>query len=108
MANWHDVERIALALDGTEARPHVDRMAFRVRRIYATLAPDRLTINLMLTPDEQAMKCMMLPEAYAALPNKWGERGATELKLDAVDDAELRAVLTMAWQHAIGPARKGL
>ncbi len=39
MATDKDFERIALSLPGTEARPHVDRTAYRVRRIYATLAP---------------------------------------------------------------------
>jgi hypothetical protein len=37
----------------TEA-PHFDRTAFKVNRIYATLAGDEKTANLMFAPDEQA------------------------------------------------------
>ena len=52
MATARDLRRIALSLDGTVEAPHFDRTAFKVKRIYATLAADGLTANLMLTPDE--------------------------------------------------------
>jgi hypothetical protein len=57
MATARDLRRIALSLEGTTEAPHFDRTAFKVRRIYATLAADARTANLMLTPDEQALKC---------------------------------------------------
>jgi hypothetical protein len=66
-----DFCRIALSLDGTRAAPHFDRTAFKVRRIYATLAGDGKTANLMFTPDEQALKCVVAPDAFSALPNAW-------------------------------------
>ena len=102
MATAEDMERIALSLPGTEARPHFDRTAFRVKRQYATLAPDRLTANLMYTPEEQQFKCMMHPEAFHPVPNKWGEKGATTVILAAVDEAELQAALEIAWKRACG------
>jgi hypothetical protein len=46
VATAKDFRRIALSLDGTSAAPHFDRTAFRVRRIYATLAGDGKTANL--------------------------------------------------------------
>ena len=46
MATARDLRRLALALDGTSEAPHFDRRAFRVKRIYATLAADELTANL--------------------------------------------------------------
>ena len=69
MANAEDVTRLALALEGTVAAPHFERTAFKVRRIYATLAGDGGSLNLMLTPDEQAFKVTMAPQIYAQLPN---------------------------------------
>jgi hypothetical protein len=98
MANAEDFERIALSLPGTEARPHFDRMAFRVRRIYATLAPDRLSANLMYGPSDQRRFCEAKPEAFSPVPNKWGEKGATTIRLDAVTDDELREALERAWE----------
>jgi hypothetical protein len=95
-----DVKRIARALAGTTEAPHFDRLAFRVRRTYATLAADGLSLNLKLAPDEQEFKCLLAPEAFSAIPNGWGRQGWTTAVLDRLDEAELRAVLTMAWEHA--------
>lgn len=100
MATATQFRRIALALPGTTEAPHFDRTAFKVRRIYATLAPVRRTANLMLTPDQQALKCQLAPEAFATVPNAFGVRGATTVKLSAVTVHELRAALTAAWQNA--------
>ena len=99
MATGDDVRRIAMALEGTLALPHADRTAFRVRRTYATLAPDGQSINVDLTPDEQAFKVMMAPAIYQQMPNKWGLRGATIVTLEKMSIAELEALLRMAWER---------
>jgi hypothetical protein len=57
MATAKDFRRVALSLDGTAEAPHFDRTAFKVKRIYATLAGGEKTANLMFVPDEQALKC---------------------------------------------------
>jgi predicted DNA-binding protein (MmcQ/YjbR family) len=101
MANANDLKRIARNLEGTMQAPHFDRTAFRVARIYATLAADELTVNLAFTPDEQEFKVMMAPAAFAPVPNAWGKQGWTTLTLSEVDEAELRAAIEMAWRHAL-------
>jgi hypothetical protein len=105
MATARDLRRIALSLDGTVEAPHFDRTAFKVRRIYATLAADGRTANLMFTPDEQALKCTVVPEAFSRVPNAWGLRGATTAKLAALSVEELRDALAIAWQHALPKAK---
>jgi hypothetical protein len=108
MANASDLQQLALSLEGTVEAPHFDRVAFKVRRIYATLADDGTTANLMLTPDEQAFKCLLAPEAFSPVPNAWGRNGATTATLSALTTDELRNVLEMAWRHAVAvkPARR--
>ncbi|MFT4151628.1 MAG: MmcQ/YjbR family DNA-binding protein [Paracoccaceae bacterium] len=106
MATADDLRRIALAFPGAEEQPHFDRRAFRGRRIFATLAPDQLTANLMLTPDEQEMQVALRPAACAKLPNKWGDAGATCVTLAAVDVQELQAMMALAWAHAAPAPRK--
>jgi hypothetical protein len=101
MATAKDFRRIALSLEGTTEAPHFERTAFKVRRIYATLAHDERTANLMLTPDEQALKCEVAPEAFSRIPNAWGERGATAATLAKLTVAELRSALQTAWRHAV-------
>ena len=105
MATAKDFRRIALSLEGTTEAPHFERTAFKVRRIYATLAPDGRTANLMLTPDEQALKFEVAPEAFSRIPNAWGERGATTATLAKLTVAELRNALEAAWRHAIAKKR---
>jgi hypothetical protein len=99
MADAKDVERIALSLEGSIAAPHFDRTAFKVRRIYATLAGDGRSLNLMLTPTEQEFKVMLAPEIYSAVPNGWGRNGATTVDLSRIGIEELEASLRMAWEH---------
>jgi hypothetical protein len=103
MATAKDLRRIALSLEGTSEAPHFDRAAFKAVRIYATLAPDGKTANFKLTPDEQELKCLSAPEAFARIANAWGDQGWTTATLSALSVAELKHALEMAWRHGSAP-----
>jgi hypothetical protein len=77
MATSKDLRQIALSLDGTTEAPHFERTAFKVKRIYVTLAADGLTANFKFSPDEQELKCLTAPDAFSQLPNAWGKQGWT-------------------------------
>ena len=100
MATAEEFIVIALSLDGAATKPHFDRQAFYVKRIFASLAPDGLTANLMFTPDQQHFKCIMHPNAFHTVANKWGEKGATTVILANVDEDTLQNALELAWQRA--------
>ncbi|MCR0981694.1 MmcQ/YjbR family DNA-binding protein [Roseomonas populi] len=104
MASGADLRRLALAMAGTEEAPHMDRAAFRVARIYATLAADGLSANLKFSPEDQALKCMTHPEAFSPVPGGWGRMGHTTVLL-AVTEEELAAALETAWRGAL-PRRR--
>src|SRR5262247_1253219 len=106
MATAKDLRRMALALEGTTESPHFDRAAFKVARIYVTLAADGRSANLKFTPDEQEFKCMLAPAAFVPVPNAWGKQGWTTATLSKLKAAELKAALEMAWAHA-QPKKKG-
>jgi hypothetical protein len=108
MVTAKDLRRLALALEGTTEAPHFDRAAFRVARIYVTLAADGRTANFKLTPDEQELKCTVAADAFAPVPNAWGKQGWTTATLSKLTTAELGAALAMAWAHAASkkPPRK--
>jgi hypothetical protein len=106
MASGDDFRRIALSLAGTSEAPHFDRAAFKVARIYATLAGDGRSANLKFAPDEQEFKCLLAPEAFAPIPNAWGRQGWTVAQLSALGEADLRAALEIAWRHAGAVKRK--
>jgi len=106
MATAKDLRRMAMALEGTSEAPHFDRAAFKVARIYVTLAGDGKTANFKFSPDEQELKCMMLPEAFAPVPNAWGKQGWTTATLSKLGNADLQSALEMAWQHATVKKRR--
>lgn len=101
MANADDFRRIALSLEGTAETLHFDRTAFRVARIYATLAADGLTANFKFTPDEQEFKCLLAPETFVPVGNAWGAQGWTTSILSGLSEAELHDALETAWRHAL-------
>lgn len=106
MATGRDLRRLALALAGTSEHSHFDRTAFKVARIYVTLAADERSANFKFTPDEQEFKCMMMPDAFAPIDNAWGRQGWTVGTLAKLSTPELEAALEMAWRHAQPPRRK--
>ena len=105
MATAAHLRRIALSLAGTIEAPHFDRAAFKVARIYVTLAADGRTANFKLMPDEQEFKCMLAPEAFTPVPGGWGRQGWTTAKLSALSAAELKDALEMAWRHAVAKSQ---
>ena len=108
MTTGEDLRRAALALEGTVEAPHFDRAAFKVARIYVTLAPDGLTANFRFTPDEQEFRCMLAPAAFAPVPGAWGEQGATTARLSELSPEELAAALETAWRHALPKKRRSV
>jgi hypothetical protein len=106
MSTAQDLRRIAMSLDGTTSAPHFERTAFKVARIYATLAADGLTANLKFAPDEQELKCITAAEAFRPVPNAWGRQGWTTATLAALSPAELKDALELAWRHAVPGTRR--
>jgi hypothetical protein len=106
MANSGDLRRLALLLEGTIESPHFDRAAFKVKRIYVTLAADGCTANFKFAPDEQQLKCMVMPEAFRPVEGGFGRQGWTTATLSALNVADLRNALELAWRHALPKAQK--
>jgi hypothetical protein len=105
MATAKDLRRIALSLEGTSEAPHFDRAAFKVKRIYVTLAPDGRSANFNFTPEEQEFKCLMA-DAFSVIPNAWGAQGWTTAVLAKLSIPELKAALETAHAHAVATKRR--
>lgn len=101
-----DLRRIALSLAGTTEAPHFDRTAFKVKRIYVTLAADGRSANIKLMPDEQEFKCLLAPKAFQPVAGGWGRQGWTTAMLSELSVADLRQALEMAWRHAVRKSPK--
>lgn len=91
---------LVLALDGVSEQDHFERKAWRVRRIFASLPPDGMTANVLLTPDQQRLRIALHPDALAPIPGGFGVRGWTTIDLSVADEGLVAAVLADA--HANG------
>ena len=97
---------MCLALADASEAPHFDRAAFRTpQRIFATMAPDELSANLMLDVDQQAA-ITKASKAFEALDNGWGRKGATMVTFASVDESTLRDGIEWAHARAMTTAKK--
>tara|TARA_R110002020_G_scaffold399971_1_gene609840 strand:- start:73043 stop:73390 length:348 start_codon:yes stop_codon:yes gene_type:complete len=98
----------ALSLPHAIEKPHFDWASFRVDvpkgKIFCTLPPHHEFSNVFLAPEEQAMLVEAEADIFFKVANKWGDMGATSIRLAACDEATLRSALTMSWRHA-APAK---
>lgn len=101
----NEFKRLALSLPHAVEKPHFDRSSFRVDapkgKIFATLPPDAETANIFLTPDEQGVLIAAEPDVFFKVPNKWGDKGATSLRLKLLDEATALSALKMFWRHVM-------
>jgi hypothetical protein len=93
--------RIALSLPDTTEGSHFDVEDFRVGgKIFATLAYQKTGCGvLLLTPEQQAGMIQDAPEIFLPVPNKWGQKGATMVRLAKVKPDILEGALRMAWSN---------
>jgi YjbR len=96
----HQLRAIALSFEGTTEAAHFDRRAFKLRRIFASLAADETSANLLLTPEEQEFYIGLKPAAFRRLTNAWGDQGWTCVSLADVDADLMREAVEKAWQAA--------
>ena len=106
MATAAEFRELALSLEGTTVAPHFDRTAFKVQRIFATLAADQQTINLKFAPEQQQEYCQRFPEAFTPVDNAWGRQGWTTLWLEELRPRDLKVALQAAWKHALPRTNK--
>jgi len=102
------VRKLALALEGASEVLHVDRPAFRTKRkIFATLPPDALEVNLMFDVGTQEFFCAQAPDVMRPHPSGWGRAGATVCDLTKAEESLVHSALKAA--HALAlpkPAKR--
>ena len=101
MATIADFRRTAVRVPEATEGAHMGHPDFRVRnKIFASLGvPDAAWGMVKLTPEQQEMLLAAEPAAFKPAAGAWGRRGATHVRLAAVDAATLKSALTMAWRN---------
>lgn len=94
---------LALSLDNAEARPHFDRIAFRIKgkKIFATLHEKNAVAVLKLSAVDQSVFCDLGKEAVYPVPNKWGLQGWTTFELRKVRKDMMADALTLAYEGVL-------
>ena len=94
---------MALSFPGTETAPHMERIAFKVKkeRIFATYLAKDNTANIFLTPAEQKVFCKMHNIGIFPIPNKWGEKGITTFELGHVPKEIIMEALLSAYNQVL-------
>jgi hypothetical protein len=101
--NPNKFRRLALDLPGVTEREHMSHPDFRVGgRIIATLGyPDENWGMVRLTPEQQHSFVTMTPGTFRPCKGIWGERGATNVLLEAAKVKVVRAALDAAWRNVV-------
>jgi hypothetical protein len=97
--------RLGLSLPDTAEGSHFHVADFRVGgKIFATLAYEKDGCGvLLLTRDQQDGMIQDAPAIFLPVPNKWGEKGATLVRLAKVKPDILEAALRLAWANKHTP-----
>ncbi|MFD1943909.1 MmcQ/YjbR family DNA-binding protein [Paradevosia shaoguanensis] len=94
-----EIVALILRLPSTEQSSHFGNADFRVGgKIFAS-HPKPGQFNLNITPEQQAMLTEAEPRAFAALPNKWGEKGWTSAWAEHLDETTALSAFRMAWAN---------
>jgi hypothetical protein len=94
--------RIALGMKDAVEGAHMGHADFRVSgRIFATLGYPDAKWGMVALTSEQQENALHESEAMSPAKGAWGARGATLVRLAAVDEDTLGAALTRAWKNAV-------
>jgi hypothetical protein len=97
----NDFRRHALRSRGAVESSHMDHPDFRIGgRIFATLGyPDEGWAMVKLTPEQQASFVRESSVVFRPCKGVWGERGATNVRLDLANEALVQAALQAAYEN---------
>jgi hypothetical protein len=99
MITPEEAKVIALSFDGTDEKPHFERIAFTVKKkIFATLSVKDATLNLMFDMQTQFIFCPPNSDVIFPVPNKWGLKGATTINLKKANKKLVRSALEEAYR----------
>ncbi|MGH9646118.1 MAG: MmcQ/YjbR family DNA-binding protein [Bryobacteraceae bacterium] len=103
-----DFRCLALSLPETAEGSHFHVVDFRVGgKIFATLAHQKDGCGvLLLSKEQQDGMIQDAPAMFSPVPNKWGEKGATLVRLAKVKPDVLAGALRMAWANKHHKQRK--
>ena len=100
--------QMALALPGSEEKPHFDIPSFRVKnKIFTTLHEKTNRAMIKLSIIDQSVFCAIDSSIIYPVPGGWGKAGATFFELKKVKKDILKDALLQSWM-GIAPKQEVL
>ena len=92
--------RLAMRMPEAVEVGHMGHPDFRVGgKIFATLGyPTGEWAMVKLAPEQQEAFCTAEPNVFVPVRGKWGEQGATNVRLRPAKASSVRLALTTAWR----------
>jgi len=108
MVSIETFKQIALSFEGTEAKPHFNRTAFKVinKRIFATLLEEDETANIKLSIADQEVYSSFDKNAVYPVPNKFGLQGWTTFELRNLPVELISDALLTAYNDVVKTVKK--
>lgn len=97
MTDLKEISDMALELPGVTSKPHFTRTAFRNRTIFMTLEEGDPYVNLMFDRNLQDIYCKAASDVVSAIPNKWGDKGATRVLYSKAPKKLIREMLRASY-----------
>lgn len=69
------------------------------KKIFATIWPDERWGMVKVTPEQQAKFRQADPGVLVHVKNGWGEKGATNIRLESADPTTVQSALVTAWRN---------
>jgi YjbR len=100
--------RLALAFPDAVESSHMNHPDSRIGgKVFATLGyPNEGWAMVKLTPDQQNSFVRQSPSVFRPCKGVWGERGATNVRLDSADKALVQAALQVAHKNVRATVKK--
>ena len=96
-----ELRGFVLGFDGETEAGHHGKPDFRYRnRIVVNLDEEQRSITVKLPLDDQAALVQRDGSAFS-LPGGWAKHGWTTISLDRGDAAEIRELVTQAWDDSV-------
>ncbi len=101
MVTTKNFRALALSFKDVSEQPHFERLAFRTKKIFATLDVKKDLACLMFSPVDQSVFCSYDKTIFYPVPNKWGKQGATYVDLKKVRKDMLKDALEQAYNKSL-------
>lgn len=98
MATIDTLRRICLAYEETTEEPHFEKTSFRVKKkIFVTYGSKTDEACVLLRPDQQSVYCSIDSSVIYPVPNKWGLKGATFIRLKNIKISLLKDMVNTSY-----------